>query len=119
RARAGWLLRLRGVPCMRGGAPGLVVIGVRHFQDAAAGMAAATFYLMLPYTGHHVGQVHHVWPTALLVWALACYRMPALAGVFLGLAAGTIFFPALLMPLWLSFYWKRRAGRFTAAFLLT
>jgi hypothetical protein len=114
-----WLMRLLAVLCHLAVAAGLVVIGCRHFQDAAAGMAAATFYLMLPYTGHYVGQVHHVWPTALLVWALAAYRKPAVAGVFLGLAAGTIYFPALLLPLWLSFYWKRGVGRFTAAFLLT
>jgi hypothetical protein len=114
-----WLMRTLAVLCHLAVAAGLVVIGCRHFQDAPAGMAAATFYLMLPYTGHHVGQVHHVWPTALLVWALVAYRKPALAGVFLGLAAGTIYFPALLFPLWLSFYWRRGAGRFTAAFLLT
>ncbi len=114
-----WLLRLLAVLCHLAVVVGLVVIGARHFQDAGAGMAAATFYLMLPYTGHHVGQVHHIWPTALLVWALAAYRRPALAGVFLGLAAGTIYFPALLLPLWLSFYWKRGAGRFASAFVLT
>jgi hypothetical protein len=114
-----WLMRTLAVLCHLAIAAGLVVIGARHFQDAAAGMAAATFYLMLPYTGHHVGQVHHVWPTALIVWAVAAYRLPSLAGVFLGLAAGTIYFPVLLFPLWLSFYWRRGAGRFTVAFLLT
>jgi hypothetical protein len=114
-----WLLRLLAVLCHLAVVAGLVVIGCVHFQDAAAGMAAATFYLMLPYTGLHVGQVHHVWPTALIVWALAVYRLPSLAGVFLGLAAGTIYFPVLLLPLWLSFYWKRGAGRFMIAYLLT
>jgi hypothetical protein len=114
-----WLMQTLAVLCHLAVAAGLVVIGRRHFQDAPAGMAAATFYLMLPYTGHHVGQVHHVWPTALLVWAIVAYRRPALAGAFLGLAAGTIYFPALLLPLWLSFYWRRGAGRFLTAFLLT
>src|SRR5262249_34824777 len=28
---------------------GLVLVGWRHFQDEQAGMAAATFYLLLPY----------------------------------------------------------------------
>jgi hypothetical protein len=97
---------------------GLVFIGYRIFQDAPAGMAAATFYLLLPYTAFYVGQVHHVWPTALLVWAVACYRRPILAGALLGLAAGSVFFPALLFPLWLSFYWRRGAGRFAASFAL-
>jgi hypothetical protein len=96
---------------------GLVVAGYRHFQDFHAGMAAATFYLLLPYTAYHVGQVHHVWPVALLVWAVVFYRLPMLAGCLLGLAAGSAYFPALVFPVWLSFYWNRGAGRFTAAFI--
>src|SRR5438067_5112027 len=49
----------------------LIVIGAVHFQDASAGMAAATLYLLLPYIAFHVGQVHHAWPTALVLWAVA------------------------------------------------
>lgn len=94
---------------------GLIVVGWRHFQDLHAGMAAATFYLMLPYTGAYVGQSHHVWPMALIIWALACYRTPTLAGLLMGLAAGTIYFPALLLPLWLGFYHGRGSGRFIVA----
>lgn len=97
---------------------GLALIGWRHFQDSAGGMAAAVFYLMLPYTGVYVGQAHHVWPMALMVWAVACYKMPTLAGVFLGLAAGTMYFPVVVVPLWCGFYWKRGAGRFLAALLI-
>jgi len=100
-------------------AAGLVFIGYRTFQDASAGMAAATFYFLLPYTAFHVGQIHHVWPSALLVWAVACYRRPILAGVLLGLAAGSVFFPVLLLPVWLSFFWRRGAGRFAVAFVLS
>jgi hypothetical protein len=98
---------------------GLIVIGRRHFQDLSAGMAAAAFYLILPYTGLYVGQAHHVWPMALVVWALAAYKLPTLAGMFLGLAAGTMYFPTLLLPAWASFYWKRGFLRFSAAFLLS
>jgi hypothetical protein len=98
---------------------GLIFIGRWHFQDVTGGMAAATFYLMLPYTGLYVGQAHHVWPMALVIWALATSKLPILAGAFLGLAAGTMYFPAVLLPLWLSLYWKRGAGRFLAAFLAT
>jgi hypothetical protein len=97
---------------------GLVVIGRLHFQDSAAGMAAATFYLMLPYTGQFVGQWHHVWPMAVMVWAVAAYRKPTLAGLFLGLTAGVVFFPALVLPVWMSFYRGRGLGRFTAAFVV-
>jgi hypothetical protein len=46
------------------------------------------------------------------------YRWPLLAGLLLGLAAATAYFPLLVAPLWLSFYWKRGAGRFLAAFCL-
>jgi hypothetical protein len=98
---------------------GLVVIGYKHFGDGATGMAAATFYLLLPYTGMHIGQLHHVWPAALLIWAIALYRCPTFAGAFLGLAAGTAYFPVLVFPVWLSFYWRRGAGRFSVAFLLS
>ena len=48
---------------------------------------------------------------ALIVWALAMYRVPTLSGALLGVAAGTAYFPALVFPLWVSFYWKRGAGR--------
>ena len=98
---------------------GLIFIGRWHFQDLAAGMAAATFYLMVPYTGLFVGQAHHVWPMALVVWALATCKVPMLAGALLGLAAGTMYFPAVLLPAWVGFYWKRGAGRFLFSFLFT
>lgn len=105
---------------------GLIFIGRRHFQDGHAGMAAATFYLLLPYTfvllpnsPLQLGHWGHVWPAVLLIWAIAAYRLPLLAGLLLGLAAGTVFFPALLLPAWLSFYWRRGAGRFAAAFCLS
>jgi hypothetical protein len=114
-----WAMRALALLCHLAVVIGLVVAARLHFQDALAGMAAATFYLILPFTGHHVGQLHHVWPMALVIWAVAAYRLPLLAGALLGLAAGTIFFPALLFPLWLSFYWGRGAGRFTLGFLLT
>ncbi len=98
---------------------GLIYVGCRHFQDAHVGMAAATFYLVLPYTAYHIGQLHHVWPMALIVWAVALYRKPILAGLLLGLAAGTAYFPVVAFPAWCGFYWRRGAGRFTWAFFLT
>src|SRR5260370_40621056 len=77
-------------------------------------MAAATFYLMLPYTGLYVGQVDRGGPAVLLVWALAAYRMPLVAGILLGLASVTAYCTALTLPIWLGFYWKRGVGRFLA-----
>ncbi len=104
----------------------LIFIGYRHFQDKHGGVAAAAFYLLLPYTylllpysELNLGQWHHVWPTAMILWAIACYRWPTIAGVFMGLAVGIVYFPALLLPLWISFYWRRGAGRFIGATLLT
>jgi hypothetical protein len=116
RSLEGWGRRTMAVVCHLIVAIGLIVMGKVHFQDALAGMGAATCYLMLPYTGHYVPYLLHVWPMALIVWALVAYRSPVVAGVLLGLAAGTIYFPVLLFPLWLSFYWGRGAGRFTLAF---
>ena len=97
---------------------GLLMIGLRHFQDRAAGIGMATLYLLVPYTAYHIGQLHHVWPTAFLVWAIFCYRRPTTAGCLLGLAAGSTLFPVLLLPLWVGFFSRRGAGRFALAFLI-
>jgi hypothetical protein len=107
-----WVERGTALLCHLAIVAALVLIGASHFQDATAGMAMATFYLLLPYTAYHVGQVHHVWPTALLLWAVYCYRRPTFAGLFLGLAAGGAFFPLVVLPAWLSFYHRRGVGRF-------
>jgi hypothetical protein len=97
---------------------GLVLIGVRHFQDRVAGIGMGTLYLLVPYTAFEVGrQLHHVWPAAFLVWAVYCYRRPGVAGWLLGLAAGTSLFPLVLFPLWVGFYARRGAGRFALSFL--
>jgi hypothetical protein len=114
-----WLLRTVAILCHLSVVAGLIVLGARHFQDAAAGMAAATFYLLLPITGYYVHQVHHVWPMALLIWAFVFYRQPTVAGLFFGLAAGTALSPALILPTWISFYWRRGAGRFSVACALS
>jgi hypothetical protein len=96
----------------------LVVIGWRHFQDAHGGMAMGTFYLLLPYTAMFFDQVQQVLPMALVLWAVVAYRMPTLAGALLGFAAGSIYFPALIIPVWLSYYWQRGAVRFACAVLV-
>jgi hypothetical protein len=95
----------------------LVLIGARHFQDTTSGMAAACLYLMIPYTAYHISQVHHVWPSVFILWAIYTYRQPILTGMLLGFAAGSVFFPFLLFPLWVGFYRGRGAGRFTFGFL--
>jgi hypothetical protein len=114
-----WVERALAGACHLAVVVALLVIGVRHFQDAGAGMAAATLYLLLPYIAFHITQIHHVLPAALLLWAVACYRRPTFAGGLVGLAAGGFFFPALTLPVWLSFYWRRGARRFAGAFAAT
>jgi hypothetical protein len=110
-----WRERGGAVACHLAVVLGLVLVGRRHFLDPTAGMAAATLYLMLPYTGMYVGQLQHVLPMALVVWALVVFPWPMLAGFLFGLAAGSTYFPALLLPIWLGFYWRRGAGRFFIA----
>jgi len=96
----------------------LVLIAWRHFQDIHAGMAAGTFYLLLPYTALSVGEWQYVLPVAFMLGAVLAYRKPTISGLLLGLATGTGYFPAVTFPVWLSFYWRRGAGRFASAFSL-
>jgi hypothetical protein len=112
-----WAARGLAMLCHAAVLVGLVMIGWRHFGDPTAGVAAAALYTLLPYTAYNIGQYHHVLPTAFLVWAVFCYRRPALAGWLLGLAAGTSVFPALLFPLWFGFFSSRGASRFGLSFL--
>jgi hypothetical protein len=91
---------------------GMALVGLRHFDGIRAGIAAATLYLLLPYTAMWTGNVTHALPGALLVWAILFYRWPLLAGFMVGLAFGTIYYPLFLLPLWFSFYWRRGLVRF-------
>ncbi|HQU42009.1 MAG: hypothetical protein B7Z73_14315, partial [Planctomycetia bacterium 21-64-5] len=96
---------------------GMLMIGVWHFDNIRTGIAAATLYLLLPYTARWTGYVDHVVPAALLVWAVAAYRRPMLSGMLLGLATGAIYFPFFLLPLWLGFYWQRGLLRFSIGYV--
>jgi hypothetical protein len=91
---------------------GMVFIGYRHFDNLKMGVGAAALFLMLPYTSQMTGRVEHALPAALMIWAVACYRQPTIAGVLIGLAAGVVYYPLFLLPLWLSFYWPRGLMRF-------
>lgn len=105
---------------------GLTLIGWRHFGDVRAGLSAATFYLLLPYTYMllpdsplGVGRWDHAWAMAFVVWTVFFYRRPILAGAFLGVASGTAFYLLVTLPTWLSFYRGRGALRFFVSFLLS
>jgi hypothetical protein len=91
---------------------GIVAIGYWHFSNTKTGIGVATLYLLLPYTAQMTGHIDHVIPAALLVWAVLCYRRPLTAGMFIGLATSLVYYPLFLLPLWISFYWRRGLMRF-------
>jgi hypothetical protein len=97
---------------------GLVAIGYYHFSSFRTGVGIAAIWLMLPYTIMYSGNVWHVLPAAMIVWAVVLYRQPLVAGVMLGLATGVAYYPLFLLPLWLSFYWESRVSRFVTGFLI-
>lgn len=97
----------------------IIAIGYWHFGNLKTGVGAATLYLLLPYTAHMTGQVDHVVPGALMLLAILLYRQPFVAGMFLGAAAGVVYYPFSLLPLWCSFYWQRGIRRFTMGFALS
>lgn len=90
---------------------GIVGVGYWHFDNVKTGIGSAVMYLLLPYTAQMTGNLEHVLPAALLVLALLAYRQPLIGGVLLGLAAGLVYYPLFLLPLWISFYWYRGLKR--------
>jgi hypothetical protein len=91
---------------------GIVLIGLKHFDNIKTGIAAAVLYLVMPYTAQNTGRVDHALMAALLVWAVVAYRRPLLSGMILGLAIGTLYYPIFLLPLWCAFYWEKGLLRF-------
>ncbi|MCG6156849.1 hypothetical protein [Rubinisphaera margarita] len=91
---------------------GLFWIGRSHFKDRTQGLAMATLYLLIPCTSFVVGEVNQVLPSAFILWALICYNRPLTAGVLMGFACGSMFFPVFLLPIWASFFGWRRSIRF-------
>lgn len=91
---------------------GLLYIGRRHFCSTQLGVSMSCLYLLLPCTAFNVHELSHVVPGACLTWAFANYRRPAIAGVLLGLACGTLFFAVFLLPLWAVFYGRKGSIRF-------
>lgn len=90
---------------------GIIGVGYWHFDNVQTGIGCAVMYLLLPYSAQMTGNLEHVMPAALLVLALLAYRQPLIAGGLLGLAAGLVYYPLFLLPLWFSFYWNRGASR--------
>jgi len=107
-----WMAKAIAILCHFAVVLGIVFIGYWHFSDTKTGVGVATLYLMLPYTAQMTGRIDHVIPAALLVWAILCYRRPLTAGMFIGLATSLVYYPLFLLPLWISFYWRRGLMRF-------
>jgi hypothetical protein len=105
-----WLFNLsRGFAILSNLAIILSIVGVGywHFDNVKTGIGCAVVYLLLPYTAQMTGNLEHVVPAALMTLALLAYRQPLLSGCLMGLAAGLVYYPLFLLPLWISFYWKR------------
>lgn len=96
---------------------GIFLVASWHYANPTAGIAASTLYLMLPYTAMWTGSTTHALPGALLVWAVLFYRRPYVAGLLIGLACGTLYYPVFLLPLWIAFYWRSGAVRFVCGAL--
>ena len=96
---------------------GIAAIGYWHFGNTKTGVGMAALYLMLPYTAQMTGCIDHVLPAAVLVWAVLCYRRPLTSGLLIGLATSLVYYPLFLLPLWISFYWRRGLMRFLAGVL--
>ena len=96
----------------------IIGVGYWHFDNVKTGIGCAVMYLLLPYTAQMTGNLEHVMPAALMSLALLTYRQPLLSGGLIGLAAGLVYYPLFLLPLWISFYWKRGLGRWLTGMLL-
>lgn len=104
---------------------------VRRLGSPNLGLAAVALFAGSPYVLGLGGDrevitglafVSHIAPSALMLTALAWTSWPVVSGALLALAAGALFFPAFLFPLW--FGWMlghdmRRAVRFTLGFAVT
>lgn len=91
---------------------GIVAIGYLHFGNTRTGVGVATLYLVVPYTAQMTGEIDHVVPAAILVLAVLSYRRPVTCGFFIGFATSLVYYPLFLLPLWISFYWRRGLIRF-------
>ena len=91
---------------------GLMYIGRKHFVSMQLGISMSCLYLLLPCTAYNVHELSHVVPAACLTWAFANYRKPAVSGILLGMACGSLFFAVFLIPLWTVFYARKARLQF-------
>jgi hypothetical protein len=112
-----WIARILVVIAHALVVAGLVQIGRQHFGHWQLGVAMACLYLLLPCTTVKVHELNQAIPAACLIWAISSYRHPVVSGILLGLASGTLFFAAFLLPLWAVFYGRRGGVKFLVSVL--
>jgi hypothetical protein len=95
----------------------LVVTGITIFGNLNAGAAAAILYLLLPYTAALLLEPAQVVPSVFVLLALVCFRWPIISALSLGLGTCIGFFPIILVPAWLGFYFGRGHKRFIITYL--
>jgi hypothetical protein len=110
-----WLARILIVVAHTMVVLGLLHIGRQHFASLQLGISMSCLYLLLPCTAVKVHELNQVLPAACLIWAISSYRHPIVAGILLGLASGTLFFAAFLLPLWAVFYGRKGGFRFVVS----
>jgi hypothetical protein len=89
---------------------GLYRVGERHFEQRQAGLAAATCYLLLPYTRIAVVDSGQLFASALIILSLVLHTRPIVSGLLIGLA--TSWMPACLglVLVWAGYFRHRKAG---------
>lgn len=95
----------------------LILIGWLHFRQVNMGVSAALLYLLMPYTAVLFMNLSQVMVSLFVVMAITWYRLPAVAGLLMGIGAGLGLYPIFLMPAWVGFYFKRGHRRFLISFL--
>lgn len=120
-----WMERGLALACHLLIAVALVLICWWHYGDYHLGFASATLYFLLPYTylmmpfaGLKFGHWDHSWLMTLLVWALVFHKKPKVAGSLMGVAFGSLIYPLVLLPLWLSYYRDKGFWRFGISMLI-
>ncbi|MBR0239382.1 MAG: hypothetical protein IJQ39_14910 [Thermoguttaceae bacterium] len=98
---------------------GIIAFGYFHFGNFDTGVAAAVLYLLMPYSYHFQTRLDHIIPAVFLIWALVFYRRPWISGFLIGIASTLAYYPWFLIPLWVSFYWRRGVFRFVVSTLAT
>lgn len=111
------------------GVLGLYLIG-RQMASSDVGWGLACLYVSSPYVMGLGGEdafiggvtyVSHIVPTAITILAFLAIGRPLLSGMLIAIGAGTLFYPAFLFPLWLGYYFWKKASwqKFLVGFIAT